>query len=131
MKSAGGQDEAIGGDAESGSGAMKGDAVGARGATIDEGMDLGEEAGGGVEEVLGAHGLEIADEGPHFCEEGVVFLEYVAAAAPGAVGGAEFVSAFGDAAAFAAVGKEVGAFFDHESDLLGAIEKAHRVASLF
>jgi hypothetical protein len=113
-QSAGNFDEAVGGDADGGGGAGESDAMAARRAAVDEGVDVGEKAGGGVEEVRGVHGAEIVDEGEHFFEEGLVFFQRSAAAALQTVSGAEFLTAFRDAAAFAAVGKEVDAFLDHE-----------------
>ena len=113
-QSAGEFHEAIGGDADGGAGAGESDAMAARRASVDEGVDVGEKARGGVEEVCGVHGAEGVDEGEHLLEEGLVFLKRGAATALWLVGGAELLAAFGDAAAFAAVGKEVNAFFDHE-----------------
>jgi hypothetical protein len=76
-------------------------------------MDVSEGTGGGVEEIFEVHGLEAVQKGVHILEEGGVFFEESAAAARGAMSGAEFLAAFGDAAAFVACFVDVGAFFDH------------------
>jgi hypothetical protein len=115
-QSAGEHHEAIGGDTEGGAGAGESDAMAARRAPVDEDVDIGEKAGGGVEEVCGLHGGEGVDEDAHFVEEGLVFLKRGAATVLRVVGRAEFLATFRDAATFAAVGKEVNAFFDHEQN---------------
>jgi len=105
--------EAVGSGGGGGAGTAKSEAIAARGAAVDEDLDVREKANGGVEEIVGLHGLEAADEGGHLFEEGLVFLERSAATAVRAVGGAELLAAFGDAAARAAVGQDVDAFFEH------------------
>jgi hypothetical protein len=117
--------EAVGGNADSGCGAGKGDAVFARRAAVDEEVDIGENAGGFVEESGGLHGVQAVDEGAHLTEEVLFFLERSAAVWMWAMGGAELLAAFGNAAAFAAVGKDVDAFFDHDG-FLRAMKKARR-----
>lgn len=93
-QSAGEFHEAIGGDTEGGAGAGESDAMAARRASVDEGVDVGEKARGGVEEVCGVHGAEGVDESEHLLEEGLVFLKRGAATALWVMGRAEFLATF-------------------------------------
>jgi hypothetical protein len=106
--------ETVGGDTNGRAGAVEGDAMAARGAAVDEDVDVGEKAGGFVEQVGGRHGTEGIGEGEDLTDNVLVLLERGAAAGQRAVGGAEVLAAFRDAAAFTAFGIEVDAFFDHD-----------------
>jgi hypothetical protein len=120
--------DAIPGDADGRISLSEFQAVPARSVTVDEQADFGEEAGCFVKEQGERERVETIDEGVHLLLEGVVFLERDAAEARGAVDGAEFLSTFGKAAAFPAVGEDVGAFFDHDD--FSEQEKRPAAASL-
>ena len=86
----------------------------ARGAAVDEDVDVGEKAAGFVEQIGDRHGTEGIGEGEETTHDVLALFERGAAAGQRAVGGAEVLAAFGDAAAFTAVEIEVDAFFDHD-----------------
>jgi hypothetical protein len=90
--------EAGGGDVDGGGGAAEGEAVAAPGAEVDEGVDGLEHGAGVAEQVVEGHEPEVIGEAGDMALEGLIFLEW-AAAMRGAVGGAEALAVFGDAAA--------------------------------
>jgi hypothetical protein len=103
--------EFVGSDADGGAGAGKGEAVGAGGFAIDELEDAGERCVENGKDLFEGQCSELFDPAIHLLLKEFVLLAG-AATAVRLVSEAEFFSAFGDAAAGAAVGIDVGTFLD-------------------
>ncbi|MFP5228806.1 MAG: hypothetical protein ACLGXA_14390 [Acidobacteriota bacterium] len=104
--------DAIGGNLDGEDGADEGAAMDAGEAALNERFKEGEVVAGGVEEFVEGHFLQPVDERRHFFLESVEGFEW--AAALSAMGGAKAIAALWDAAALAAVGEDMSAFFDHD-----------------
>jgi len=107
--------EAGGGDVDGGGGAAEGEAITAPGAEVDEGVDGVEHVAGGAEQVVEWHEPEVIGEAGDMALEGLIILEW-SAAMRGAVGGAEALAAFGNAAAAETVFQGVSALREHIRD---------------